>query len=109
MTTSLQPNLHAVMKNVKGYTMEVGTKYRWARNTKDGITLQEELVAYVDVGMPRPERHHLNWHSVANVYKPKRGDRFVVEVRGHKKLFSFPKLREAMRMAKFLYQTNRNL
>jgi hypothetical protein len=109
MTTSLQPNLHAVMRNVKDYTLESGTKFRWARNTKDGITLQEELVAYIDVGKPIPERHHLNWHSVANVHKPKRGNRFVVEVRGHTKLFSFPKLREAMRMAKFLYQTRHNI
>lgn len=97
------------MKNVKDYTVHAGSSFRWARNTKDGLTLQEEMFAYVDVGEPKPVRHHLSWHSVANVYKPKRGDRFVVEVRGHKKLFSFPKLREAMRMAKFLYQTNRNL
>ena len=108
MTSNLAPNLHATMKNVKGYTLEAGTKFRWARNTKDGITLQEEMIAYVDVGMPRPERHHLSWHSVANVYKPKRGKHFVVEVRGHNKLFPFLTLREAMRMAKFLYQTKQN-
>jgi len=103
--TNYQRNLHAQMKNVRGYTLEAGTKFRWARNTKDGITLQEEMIAYIDVGTPVPKREHLNWHSVANVYKAKRGNRYIAEVRGHTKLFQFPTLREAMRMAKFLYQT----
>jgi hypothetical protein len=84
-------------------------RYRWARNTKDGITLQEEMVEYVDVGMPTLKREHLSWLSVANVYKATRGNRFIVEVRGHRKQFSFLTLREAMRMAKFLYKTTQNL
>lgn len=109
MTTNLQPNRLAQLKNVKGYTMEAGADYRWQHNTNGGITLQEEMVAYVDVGMPRPERHHLSWHSVANVFKAKRGNRYIAEVRGHKKLFQFQTLREAMRMAKFLYQTRSDL
>ena len=104
MTTSLQPNLHAVMKNVKDYTLGEGN-YRWERNTKGGITLQRELVAYVDVGTDTPERKHVMWQSVANVYKTKHGNRYIAEVKGYKKLFPFLTLREAMRMAKFLYQT----
>jgi len=102
----MRPNLHAQMKDVRAYTLEAGTKYRWARNTNNGITLQEEMIAYIDVGTPVPKREHVSWHSVANVYKAKRGNRFIAEVRGHKKLFQFQTLREAMRMAKFLYQTN---
>ena len=43
--------------------------------------------------------------SIANVYKAKRGNRSIAEVKGYKKLFPFLTLREAMRMAKFLYQT----
>jgi len=43
--------------------------------------------------------------SIANVYKAKRGNRYIAEVKGYKKLFPFLTLREAMRMAKFLYQT----
>jgi hypothetical protein len=102
----MRPNLHAQLKNVKGYTLEAGTNYRWARNTNNGITLQEEMVAYIDDGTPVIRHEHVNWHSIANVYKAKRGNRFIAEVRGHKKLFQFQTLREAMRMAKFLYQTN---
>ena len=102
----MRRNLHAQMKDVRSYTLEAGTNYRWARNTNNGITLQEELVAYIDVGTPTPKREPVSWHSIANVYKAKRGNRFIAEVRGHKKLFQFQTLREAMRMAKFLYQTN---
>jgi hypothetical protein len=105
MTTSLQPNLHAVMKNVKGYTMDSGCSYRWQHNTDGGITLQIEMVAYADVGKPEPIRMHVTWFSIANVYKAKRGNRYMAEVTGYKKLFSFQTLREAMRMAKFLHQT----
>ena len=89
------------MKGVKDYTLGEG-KYRWEYNFKGGITLQRELVAYVDVGEDTPTRQHISWQSLANVYKTKRGNRFIAEVRGHKKLFSFLTLREAMRMAKFL-------
>jgi hypothetical protein len=109
MTTSLQRNFHAAMKNVKSYEVGHDGSYRWQHNTDGGITLQQEMFAYVDVGRAEPERHHLTWFSVANVYKTKRGNRYIAEVKGHKKLFPFLTLREAMRMAKFLYQTNRNL
>ena len=109
MTTSLQPNLYAQMKNIKGYTVDGSGKYRWMHNNIGGITLQREMVAYIDVGLPEPKREHLNWHSVANVYKPKRGNRYLTEVNGYKKCFSFLTLREAMRMAKFLYQTRHNI
>ena len=101
MTTGYNPNLHAGRRGVKDYTLAEG-KYRWQHNFKGGITLQRELVAYVDVGTDTPERDHVTWQSLANVYKTKRGNRFIAEVRGHKKLFSFLTLREAMRMAKFL-------
>lgn len=91
------------MRGVKDYTLDAGN-YRWEHNTKGGITLQRELVAYIDVGAGIPERQHISWQSVANVYKTKRGNRFIAQVRGHQKLFPFLTLREAMRMAKFLYQ-----
>ena len=103
----MRPNLHAQLKNVKGYTLEAGTNYRWQHNTNGGITLQEEMVAYIDDGTPVIRRDHVSWHSVANVYKAKRGNRFIAEVGGYPKLFRFHTLREAMRMAKFLYQNNR--
>ena len=67
--------------------------------------MQEEMVAYLDVGTDTFKRQHISWMSVANVYKAKRGNRFIAEVNGFPKLFRFHTLREAMRMAKFLYQT----
>jgi len=108
MTTNHQPNLYAQLKNVKGYTVDGSGKYRWMHNSIGGITLQMEMVAYIDVGLPEPRREHLNWHSIANVYRPKRGNRYLTEVNGYKKCFSFLTLREAMRMAKFLHQTKIN-
>jgi len=92
------------MRGVKDYTLDAGN-YRWEHNTKGGITLQRELVAYIDVGTNTPTRQHVTWQSVANVYKTKRGNRFIAQVKGYKKLFPFLTLREAMRMAKFLIQT----
>ena len=90
---------------VKGYKLSLDTVYRWQHNTNGGITLQQEMFAYVDVGKDTPMRHHMTWISVANVYKAKRGNRFIAEVNGYRKLFNFQTLREAMRMAKFLHQT----
>ena len=95
------------MRGVKDYTLDAGN-YRWEHNTNGGFTLQQEMFAYVDVGRDKPERHHLTWFSIANVYKAKRGNRYIAEVRGHTKLFQFPTLREAMRMAKFLIQNKQN-
>lgn len=91
------------MKGVKGYKM-VNSGFRWEHNTNGGITLQTEMVAYVDQGSHTPKRVPMTWFSVANVYKAKRGNRFIAEVKGYKKLFPFLTLREAMRMAKFLLQ-----
>jgi len=104
MTTNLQPNFHALMQNVKGYEV-INSEFRWQHNTNGGITLQTEMVAYVDQGSDTPKRVPMTWFSVANVYKTKRGNRYIAEVKGYKKLFPFLTLREAMRMAKFLYQT----
>ena len=101
---TINPNLWAA-KNIKGYRIEMEPNYRWQHNTNGGITMQEEMVAYIDEGGVTPLRHHINWMSVANVYKAKRGNRFIAEVGGYPKLFRFHTLREAMRMAKFLYQT----
>jgi len=92
------------MQNVKGYEV-INSDFRWEYNTKGGITLQTEMVAYVDQGSGTPKRVPMTWFSIANVYKAKRGNRYIAEVKGHKKLFPFLTLREAMRMAKFLYQT----
>jgi hypothetical protein len=102
---TLKANLHAQMKNIRGYRLEMTPHYRWEHNTNGGFTMQEEMVAYIDVGTDTPKREHLTWMSVANVYKAKRGNRFIAEVKGYSKLFRFQTLREAMRMAKFLYQT----
>ena len=107
MTTSLLPNLHADMRGVKDYTLGEGN-YRWEHNTNGGFTLQRELVAYIDVGAGIPERKHVTWQSLANVYKTKRGNRYIAEVRGYRELFPFLTLREAMRMAKFLIQNKSN-
>ena len=97
------------MRNVKGYRLELQPQHRWQHNTNGGITLQAEMVAYIDVGTDTPKRQHVSWMSIANVYKSKRGNRFIAEVGGYPKLFRFHTLREAMRMAKFLYQTKSNL
>jgi hypothetical protein len=94
--------------NVNDYTIHMESNFRWQHNTNGGITLQSEMVAYIDVGTNTPKRQHVSWHSVANVYKAKRGNRFIAEVGGYPKLFRFHTLREAMRMAKFLYQTKSN-
>jgi hypothetical protein len=83
--------------------------YRWMRSLEGMITLQAEMVAYIDVGTDAPKRQHINWMSIANVYKSKRGNRYIAEVNGYPKLFSFHTLREAMRMAKFLHQTKSKL
>ena len=93
----------------QGYRLEMGTNYQWMRSLKGMITLQAEMVAYIDVGTDTPQRQHINWMSIANVYKSKRGNRFIAEVNGYPKLFSFHTLREAMRMAKFLHQTKSKL
>lgn len=106
---TVKTNLHAQMKNIKGYRLEMEPNYRWEHNTNGGITLQSEMAAYIDVGTVTPKRQHVNWMSVANVYKAKRGNRFIAEIKGYPKLFQFQTLREAMRMAKFLYQTKSNL
>lgn len=105
---TFQTNRHAQMRNIKGYRLELQPQHRWQHNTNGGITLQAEMVAYIDVGTDTPKREHVSWHSVANVYKAKRGNRYIAEVQGHKKLFPFQTLREAMRMAKFLHQTKQN-
>ena len=89
----------------KGYRLEIQPEFRWQHNTKGGITLQSEMVAYIDEGGLEPRRQHINWMSIANVYKTKRGHRYIAEVSGYQKLFVFHTLREAMRMAKFLYKT----
>lgn len=104
---TISPNKWANMP-VKGYTLRMEANFRWQHNTNGGISLQEEMVAYVDVGTDTPKRQHATWMSVANVYKAKRGNRFIAEVNGYPKLFRFQTLREAMRMAKFLYQTKSN-
>jgi len=101
---TINPNKWANLP-VNDYTLRMEANFRWQHNTDGGITLQEEMVAYVHDGGARPHRMHINWMSVANVYKAKRGNRFIAEVNGYPKLFSFHTLREAMRMAKFLYQT----
>ena len=104
---TLAPNALAQLENVKGYKISMDSIYRWQHNTNGGITLQQEMFAYIDVGTDTPKRHHMTWMSIANVYKSKRGHRYIAEVSGYMKLFPFQSLREAMRMAKFLYQTNR--
>lgn len=102
MTTSRNP--WAIMP-IKDYILHMEPFYRWQHNTEGGITLQEEMVAYIDEGDKQHRRMHINWMSVANVYKAKRGNRYIAEVNGYPKLFRFHTLREAMRMAKFLHQT----
>ena len=94
--------------NVKGYRLEMQPRHRWQHNTNGGITLQAEMMAYIDVGTDTPKRQHVSWMSIANVYKAKQGNRYIAEVNGYRKLFPFQTLREAMRMAKFLHQTKQN-
>ena len=91
--------------NVNDYILHMEPNFRWEHNTNGGITMQSEMVAYIDEGGAQPRRQHINWMSVANVYKAKRGNRYIAEVNGYPKLFRFHTLREAMRMAKFLHQT----
>jgi hypothetical protein len=105
---TINPNNWANYPN-QGYRLEMETNYRWMRSLEGMITLQVEMVAYIDVGTDTPKRQHISWMSIANVYKAKRGNRYIAEVNGYRKLFPFHTLREAMRMAKFLHQTKSKL
>ena len=70
-------------------------KYRWMKNTEGGVTLQSsQAFKWLD-----GERDI--WFSIANVYKPKRGNRWIVELdRGPR--HAVHNLREGMRLCKML-------
>jgi hypothetical protein len=76
------------------------SKLRWQRNDQGGVTLEK-------LSMQMGE--HCWWTGVADVFKAKRGDRYVVRLvtwsKNHNRRYhqyAAFSLREAMRMAKFL-------
>lgn len=101
-------NNFAQYQGVKDYSTAM-EKLRWMRSLEGMITLQQEMIAYIDVGLPEIKRESLGWYSLANVYKSKKGNRYIVEIQGVPKVYAFHTLREAMRMAKFLHKMKSNL
>ena len=74
-------------------------KYRWAKNYRGGVTLQTART-YSWCGPEAPIRRDL-WLSTANVFKAKRGDRWIVEL-DHGPRHAVHNLREGMRLCKML-------
>lgn len=88
------------------------SKLRWRHNDDGGITLQrwvpKKTTTYNGTTFEYTSPEH--WRSDADVFKAKRGDRYVVRVLTDRlkdwhpvyDQYSAHSLREAMRMAKFL-------
>lgn len=70
-------------------------KYRWQKNTEGGVTLQSDAT-YRWNGILREV-----WVPIANVYKAKRGARWIVEL-DHGPRHAVHNLREGMRLCKML-------
>ena len=83
-------------------------KYRWMKNTKGGITLQQYRERKHDW-----KRGDGYWVPVANVYRATRGTRYVLEIylgRARVERHATHTLREAMRLCKMLViLENRNV
>ncbi len=87
------------------------SKRRWQRNEDGGLTLEEWRDGFERQLMNgRVWRMQGNWHGVADVFKAKRGERYVVRVsindhhnwRPLYDQYTAFTLREAMRLAKFI-------
>lgn len=70
-------------------------KYKWAKNYRGGVTLQNSFTYIWD------NEGKETWFSIANVYKAKRGDRWIVEL-DHGPRHAVTNLREGMRLCKML-------
>ena len=88
------------------------SKFRWQRNDKGGLTLQKWIPKRTHLYTQTDIRYHTGnyWDGRADVFKAKRGNRYVVRLVG-RRMPSFDQytahtLREAMRLAKFLVGVN---
>lgn len=86
------------------------SKFRWMRSKDFGLTLQHwHKYRAMPVGTS-----FYDWRSVADVFKARRGDRWVIRVATdrHKNYrliydqYTAHSLREAMRLAKFMVGVN---